>query len=230
MKKVNKDKTCVIEVDGHKYERWAIQTKLIEASDNILEVVKEFALPEMIAGDIILISEKALACTQSRAIPLDEINPRPLAKFLSKYVTKSPYGIGLSMPETMEMALRECGTPRILFAAIISAIGKVFGQRGVFYVVAGSKAKSIDGPCDHTIEPYNHYVVLGPENPKEAAKKIKEETGYDAAIIDANDLGIDILGSYGNVDEELVKKIWVGNPLGQAGEQTPFGLIRPVQS
>jgi len=228
MKKVNKDKTCVIEVDGHKYERWAIQTKLIEASDNILEVVKEFALPEMIAGDIILISEKALACTQSRAIPLDEINPRPLAKFLSKYVTKSPYGIGLSMPETMEMALRECGTLRILFAAIISAIGKVFGQRGVFYVVAGSKAKSIDGPCDHTIEPYNHYVVLGPENPKEAAKKIKEETGYDAAIIDANDLGIDILGSYGNVDEELVKKIWVGNPLGQAGEQTPFGLIRSV--
>jgi len=43
-------------------------------------------------------------------------------------------------------------------------------------------------------------------------------------------LEIDILGSYGKVDEELVKKIWVGNPLGQAGEQTPFGLIRPVQS
>jgi hypothetical protein len=37
------------------------------------------------------------------------------------------------MPETMEMALRECGRLRILFAAFISAVGKLFGVRGWFY-------------------------------------------------------------------------------------------------
>ena len=226
MFKINDEKPKVVEIEGKKYERWAVQTPVLVKDDSILEAVKTHAVPEMKEGDIILISEKALACTQSRAIPLDEIHPRPLAKFLSKYVTKSPHGIGLSMPETMEMALVECGTVRIIFAAFVSAIGKIFGQKGIFYVIAGPKAKSIDGPCWYTIEPYNHYVVLGPENPEQAAKSIKEETGYDAAIIDANDLGIDILGCSGKLDETLIKKIWKDNPLGQAGQSTPFGVIR----
>ena len=57
-----------------------------------------------------------MACTQSRAIPMEDIKPRKLAVTLSRYVTKTP-GIGLGIPETMEMALQECGTLRILFAA-----------------------------------------------------------------------------------------------------------------
>ena len=67
------------------------------------------------------------------------------------------------MAVTMEYALRECGTLRILFAAFVSVIGKkVFRKKGWFYKVAGYKARSIDGPCHNTIPPYNHYVVLGP--------------------------------------------------------------------
>ena len=58
---------------------------------------------------------------------MSEINPRPLAKLLCKFVYKSPYGIGLGIPETMEMALRECGVPKMLFAAGISAVGKLLG-------------------------------------------------------------------------------------------------------
>ena len=107
------------------------------------------------------ITEKAVACTQRRAIPMKDIHPRPLAKFLCKFVLKTPYGIGLGIPETMEMALQECGTIRILFAAAVSAVGKLFGIRGWFYKVAGYKARSIDGPCDYTLPPYNEYVVLG---------------------------------------------------------------------
>ena len=44
------------------------------------------------------------------------------------------------------MALQECGTLRILFAAFCSVIGKLFHQRGWFYIVAGPKARGIDVP------------------------------------------------------------------------------------
>ena len=74
------------------------------------------------------------ACTQRRAIYMKDIHPRCLAVLLSRFVTKTPHGIGLGIPETMEMALRECGTLRILFAAFIGAIGKLFGKRGWFYI------------------------------------------------------------------------------------------------
>ena len=33
---------------------------------------------------------------------MKDIKPRPLAKFLCKFVLKTPYGIGLGIPETME--------------------------------------------------------------------------------------------------------------------------------
>ena len=161
---VNPGKNEMIEVEGKRYRRLCIKTHVITDADNITDVVMKYAAPEMQEGDTLFITEKAVACTQKRAIPMKEIKPRPLAKFLCKFVLKTPYGIGLGIPETMEMAIRECGTFRILVAAAVSAVGKLFGIRGWFYKVAGEKARSIDGPCDCTLPPYNEYVVLVPQD------------------------------------------------------------------
>ncbi len=204
---VNPEKNETITVDGVEYRRLCIKTHVITDQDNIVEV----------------------ACTQKRAIPIDQIHPRPLARFLSRFVLRTPYGIGLAMPETMEMALRECGTIRILFAAAISAVGKLFGIRGWFYNIAGYKARSIDGPCDFTLPPYNHYVVLGPDKPDEAAADISKKVGVPVAITDINDLEGQILGtSDRSMDRDLLCKILKDNPLGQCSEQTPMGIIRRV--
>ena len=148
-----------------------IQTHVITEQDNITDVVQQYAAQHIQENDILFISEKAVACSQKRAIPLDKIYPRRLARILAQYVYKSPYGIGLGIPETMEMALRECGTPRILFAAFISAIGKLLGKRGWFYKIAGPRAASIDGPTPYTLPPYNKYVVLGPVRPNDVASE-----------------------------------------------------------
>ena len=125
---VNENKNEIIEVDGVKYRRLAIKTHVISENDVITDVAVKYVKDLAVEGDILFITEKIVGCTQGRAIPLKDIKPRPLAKFLCKFVLKTPYGIGLAMPETMEMALRECGTIRILFAAFVSAIGKLIGK------------------------------------------------------------------------------------------------------
>lgn len=225
----NENKNLVIEVDGVRYERYPIKTHVVTDADDIRDVAEKYAKELMQEGDVLFISEKCVACTQRRAIPMEEIKPRPLAKLLCKFVYKSPYGIGLSIPQTMEMALRECGTPKILWAAFCSAIGKLFRKRGIFYDIAGPKAKSIDGPCDCTIPPYNHYVVLGPENPNEVAASIKERIGFDTLIVDINDLDGCILGSSDkSFDLDMYARILKDNPLGQSAQQTPMGIIRRV--
>ena len=185
---------------------------------------------ESAPGDVLFISEKCVACTQRRAIPLADIKPRKLAYKLSAHVTKTPHGIGLGMPETMEMALREVGSLRILFAAAISVIGKkIFRKKGWFYAVAGYRARSIDGPCHNTIPPYNHYVVLGPLKPDQVAKDIAARVGYDVAIVDINDLEGQILGASSKaVNKKLYARILKDNPLGQDDQQTPMGIIRRV--
>lgn len=228
----NEGKKDIIEVDGVKYQRLPIRTHLITDQDNIIDVAEQYGTPVLSKpGDILFISEKCVACTQKRAIPIKDIKPRKLAVKLSKYVTKTPHGIGLGMPETMECALQECGVLRILFAACISVIGKkIFRKKGWFYAVAGYKARSIDGPCHNTIPPYNHYVVLGPVKPDLVAKQIKERIGYEVCIVDINDLEGQILGtSNKNMDKDLYARVLKDNPLGQDNQQTPMGIIRVVE-
>ena len=119
----NDGKSIIIDVGGTLYERLPIKTSLITDKDDVGEVAKTYSQPYIKDGDVLFISEQAVACSQGRAIPMDDIKPRKLAVFLSRFVYKSPHGIGLGIPETMEMALRECGVLRILFAAAISAVG-----------------------------------------------------------------------------------------------------------
>ena len=229
--KPNEGKKCIIEVDGARYERLPIKTHLITDKDNIIEVAQQYGAPALSQpGDVLFITEKIVACTQGRAIPLKDIKPRKLATWLSNYVTKTPHGIGLGMPETMECALQEVGALRILFAAAVSVIGKkVFKKKGWFYDVAGYKARSIDGPTKNTIPPYNQCVVLGPLHPDKVACEIKEKLGYDVLIADINDLEGQILGASSKaLDKKLYARILKDNPLGQDRQQTPMGIIRKL--
>ena len=230
--KPNEGKKVIIEVDGVKYERLPIRTHLITDKDNIVDVAEQYGKPVLSQpGDVLFITEKIVACTQGRAIPLKDIKPRKMAYWLSDKVTKTPHDIGLGMPETMEYALREVGTLRILFAAAVSVIGKkIFKKKGWFYAVAGYRARSIDGPCHNTIPPYNQAVVLGPLKPEKVAKEIAAKIGYDVCIADINDLEGQILGaSSKKIDKKLYARILKDNPLGQDCQQTPMGVIRLVK-
>ena len=93
--RINEGKELVREVNGTSYERHAIRTHVISNTDNIVDVVKNYAVPHMKKGDILFMSEKAVACTQNRAIPMDEIHPRPLARFLVKFVYRSRMAWGV---------------------------------------------------------------------------------------------------------------------------------------
>ena len=229
--KPNEGKNCIIEVDGVRYERLPIRTHLVTDKDDIVDVAQQYGSPVLSQpGDVLFITEKIVACTQGRAIPLKDIKPRKLAYLLSNKVTKTPHGIGLGMPETMEYALREVGVLRVLFAAAVSVIGKkIFHKNGWFYNIAGYRARSIDGPCHNTIPPYNECVVLGPLEPDKVAMRVKERIGYDVLITDINDLDGQILGaSSKKLDKKLYARILKDNPLGQSRQQTPMGIIRKI--
>lgn len=228
--RVNEGKECVRTIDGVSYERYAIQTHVVGKEDNIIDVVKKYAVPHMQPGDILFMSEKAVACTQNRAIPLDEIKPGLLARFLVKFVYRSPHGLGRTMPETMEVTIQQIGAPRVLFAAICSGIGKLFKKRGIFYAICGPKVQAIDGPCPGALPPMDRCVTLGPEDPMKVCKEISQAIGFDVTVIDANDLDIDILGFSGKKKQmPVLAEVLRVNPLGQGRECTPMGIIRQVK-
>lgn len=227
----NEGKALETSVDGKRYARIPLKTRVVMPDDDLDAVITEYAKDAVQPGDLLFVTEKIVAITQGRSYRLDEITPRPLARFLSRYVVRTSYGIGLGMPETMEMALRECGTLRILFAAGVSVVTKAFGRSGDFYRVAGDKARAIDGPTKNTIPPYNEAVVLGPKKPREVALRVQKLVGadVDVAVVDINDIGGNILGStLDKAGEHRLVQILGDNPLGQARQSTPMGIVRAL--
>jgi len=227
----NAGKALTVQVEGSSFARIPIRTRVVMPGDDLDEFVRDYAADVVREGDLLFVTEKIVAITQGRSYLVEDIKPRKLAFFLSKYVTRTPYGIGLGMPETMEMALRECGTLRILFAAAVSAVTKLFGRKGDFYRIAGDKARAIDGPTSGTIPPYNKAVVLGPERPREVAQRVKALLGGvpEVAVVDINDLGGNILGStLDRAQEKRLVAILKDNPLGQGHQSTPLGIVRAV--
>jgi hypothetical protein len=225
----NAGKALTVQIEGSSFARIPIRTRVVMPGDDLEALVREYAADVVQPGDLLFVTEKIVAITQGRSYLVEDIKPRKLAYFLSKYVTRTPYGIGLGMPETMEMALRECGTLRILFAAAVSAVTKLFGRKGDFYRIAGDKARAIDGPTSGTIPPYNKAVVLGPERPREVALRVKELLGGvpEVAVVDINDLGGNILGStLDKAGEKRLVAILKDNPLGQGHQSTPLGIVR----
>lgn len=218
-----------MQLRGRRWRRIIIKTHVIRPGEDIAEVVARYARPHVRRGDIVFVGQKATSIAQERLIAEADIQPRPLALLLSRFVRPSPYGYGLRKPQTMEVALRVAGAPRILAAAGAAAIGRLVGRRGDFFRVAGRGVAAIDGATDWALPPYNRYVVLAPREPERLARRMAERLGkgIGAAIVDLNDLGGTVLGTSSGVDRRTVAQVLRDNPMGQGPYQTPLGIIRP---
>ena len=224
----NEDKELDISTPDGVYLRYPVKTHVIMKEDKLEDVLDQYVRPHIQPEDMLFISEKIVAITQGRAFDIDTIKVTRMARLLCKFVYKSPYGIGLGSPWTMQLAIDDIGLPKILLAAFCSAVTKPFGKRGVFYKIVGDAGRAIDGPCDYTLPPYNHYAKLAPKDPDGVAARLKAHLGgNDVVVMDANDIGREVLGrSDPSVNVELCKLIFEDNPLGQTDECTPLCIVR----
>jgi asparagine synthase (glutamine-hydrolysing) len=202
--------------------------------DAILEAIDHADGIETDDGDVVLVSAKALSISQGNALPVAEIRASRAARWLSRFVSRTPVGVGLGHPATMQLAIDEVGLPRILLAAFAAAVARPFRMRGVFYRVAGGHVNAIDGPSTANLPPYDMWACKVPSDcegeVRRIASGIAARTGrkVEVAVIDANDLAAEVFATTPGIDPDTVLRIVVDNPLGQSAEQTPFGLVRKV--
>lgn len=226
---MSKEFQAVITVYGVRFERIPVKTHILTPEDEMLEIIQKYAIPQMRPGDMLCISESPLAITQGRAIPVSELKISMLAKILSSYVSKVPYGIGLGAPSSMQCAIDETGVPRILFAAFVGALGKLIGRKGDFYRIAGMQAALVDAATTSPVPPYNETVIKGPKDPQQVAEQLAAETGYPIAIMDINDIGGSwMIGGGGGVCKAFIEAAMKDNPQGQGDELTPLCIVRRV--
>lgn len=209
-------------------EKIPVRTHVVGYGDSIVGVVDKYTAPVRKAGDTILVTSKIVSLCQGRTVPFDDLRVGFWARVLWRFVSKPPYGFGaVGIPEKMQAAIDLVGLPRVLWAALLSAITKLFRRRGVFYEITGHGVAEIDGTRKQSFEPLIRLIVYGPAEGDALAEAIKARTGCETAIIDAGDYGAcDCLGHSAGVEPGWVEGNCTDNPLGQQLEQTPVGLLR----
>ncbi len=220
------------------FGRAPVRTPRIESGDDLGLIVTEAVLAVadgrlgLEEGDIVAISEKAVAVGQGRSFPASEVRAGRLARFLCRLVRKGPGGIGLGIPATMQLAIDEAGAGRILLATAAGAAAKLARRTGTFYRVAGHRISAIDGPTPGTLPPSDSHAKLPPADPDGVAARLaarlseKAAGPVEVALVDANDRGVTVLGATAGVDRDAICWLFGDNPLGQGIEQTPVALVR----
>ncbi len=252
----NRGKKIEIEVNGKKYLRYPIKTDLFKKGDDyVKKIVSLFhgfiannneAMKQSNNGKwFVVVSEKIIAISQGRSYYLWDIKTSFMAKLLSKFVTKTPSGIGLGSPWTMQLAINEAGLFKISYSAVVAYLSKLVGIKGLFYEMVGPMIRSIDGPTEYSVFPSNVSAKLGPKEPQKVAENIKKtivsllhgsiannneamkqsNNFIGVVIIDANDIGVNVLGNSTKLDNKLIEKIFKDNPMGQTDEQTPIAFV-----
>lgn len=200
-----------------------LRTELLRPGDDLAEIITRHADGKAKPGDLIAIAETVVAIVQGRLVYCEDIQPGYFATRLNKLFDMNS---SLSSPYAMEMAIREVGLAKILAATVAGVVGKARGQAGEFYRVAGRSVATIDD-CTGTLPPFDKHVVMGPARGDQLVSNLKAATGFEIAIVDANDLGrVDVLNISDPGRHDAVVEALKPNPQGNAGEMTPIVVIR----
>ena len=184
----------------------------------------------------LFVSEKIVAISQGRSHFVWDIKVSRPARVLSRYVTRTPAGIGLGSPFTMQLAIEEAGLGRVLYAAAGGFAGKLVGRKGLFYELVGNDIRAIDGPTEYSVYPSNVSAKLAPKDPDGVAARLSSavrasvpekyrSTFAGTVIMDANDIGRNVLGADVPGDWSRFEDMFADNPLGQGSEQTPVAVV-----
>ena len=246
----NQGKQLDIDVKGRDYRRYSLRTDMVNDKTELESFVTKrltqfFATLQATGGEHadmwerpwhLFMSEKIVAISQGRSYFIWDIKPGIFARLLSRFVVKTPHGIGLGSPWTMQLAIREAGLPRILCASLGGVVGKLLGHKGWFYILAGSDVRAIDGPTEYSVYPSNVSAKLPPKDPDVVAQQLTDAIKKDlpaelttnfrgVVVIDANDLGRNVLGHNVVMSTDELEEVFADNPLGQGSERTPLCVV-----
>ena len=232
MEYINNNKAASITVNNKQYRRKAIKTHFVKQGESYINIMQTYALPEYQEGDFISISEKIIALCQNRVVKKEDLKVGFWAKTLSKFASRTSAGVGVGEALKMQYAINKVGLPKILYASVASAITKLFGKKGVFYEIAGQEVAGLDGFYNKVWDEYGEIGIEMPENPFGVCNEIKEKLGISCMLVDANDLGQEILGFSDDLKEKepFLKEFIKDNPAGQEKELTPIILMKEINN
>lgn len=200
-----------------------VRTPLVRPGDDLIDLVRRAVNGIARPGDVLAISETAVAIAQGQAVPAEYVRPSKVAYVLSR---RAGALATVNQPESLQIVIDQVGVWKVLYAAVMHVVGRAIGRRGMFYEVLGEAITAIDGYTG-TLPPFERMIVFAPQNPDAFSQSVFELTGVACTVVDANDLEkAKVLGACANVDRRNVEMALLSNPHGNGDEQTPIVVLK----
>jgi F420-0:Gamma-glutamyl ligase len=200
-----------------------VRTPLVRPGDDLIELVQRAVDGIARPGDVLAISETAVAIAQGQAVPAEYVRPSKVAYFLSQ---RAGALATVSQPESLQIVIDQVGMWKVLYASAMHVVGRLIGRSGMFYEIMGEAITAIDGYTG-TLPPFERTIVFAPQNPDAFSQSVFERTGIACTVVDANDLEkAKILGASRGVNRRNVETALLANPHGNGDEQTPIVVLK----
>lgn len=200
-----------------------VRTRIVRPGDDLAALVAAAVDGIARAGDVIAVSETAVAIAQGEFVVAEHVRPSKLAYALSR---RAGALATVNQPESLQLVIDAVGSWKVAYAAAMHVFGRARGKRGVFYEIMGEAITAIDGYTG-TLPPYERAIVLAPREPDAFSQSVFERTGAGCAVVDANDLEkAKVLGASRGVDRGVVESALLDNPHGNGDEQTPIVVLK----
>ncbi len=175
-------------------------------------------------GDVVAVSETALAIAQGEFVPAEYVRPSKLAYALARRA--GPMAT-VSQPESMQLVIDRAGhwsvvTRRSPHVRRPSRSGAAVPSTK-YWAMPLRRSTAIPG----TMPPFERAIVFAPRDPAAFAQRVSERVGVGCAVVDANDLEkAKVLGSSRGVSDARVERALLDNPHGNGDEQTPIVVLK----
>lgn len=200
-----------------------VRTPLVRPGDDLVALVASAVRGIARGGDVIAVSETAVAIAQGELVAAEFVRPSKLAFAISR---RADPMATISQPESIQLVIDRVGLWKVIYATLLQLVARLFGVRGAFYRVMGDAIAAFDGYTG-TMPPYERAIVFAPRDADGFARCVEARTGAGCAVVDANDLGkAKVLGTSTGVRSESVEAALLDNPHGNSDEQTPVVVIK----
>lgn len=200
-----------------------VRTPLVHPGEDLIALVERAVRGIARAGDVLAISETAVAIAQGQAVPAEYVRPSKVAYALSK---RAGALATVNQPESLQIVIDQVGVWKVIYASAMHVLGRLIGRRGMFYEIMGEAITAIDGYTG-TLPPFERTIVFAPQNPDAFSQSVFERTGVACTVVDANDLEkAKVLGASSGVNRASVECALLSNPHGNGDEQTPIVVLK----
>lgn len=200
-----------------------VRTPLVRPGDDLIALVERAVAGIARPGDVLAISETAVAIAQRQAVPAEYVRPSKIAYALSR---RAGALATVNQPESLQIVIDHAGVWKVLYASVMHVVGRFIKRRGMFYEILGEAITAIDGYTG-TLPPFERMIVFAPQNPDAFSQSVYERLGIGCAVVDANDLEkAKVLGASCAVNTANVERALLSNPHGNGDEQTPIVVLK----